>query len=223
MVYSKEYKQKIAFEYPCYICGNVLSKARQAINHLENIHGYKINGRLVGRRRPESPNFVYINDPQIRSDFEVYHCACPSCWYHCPCDDEALTSLADHIREKHKPNNVDPSKNNNGNISRPQVQYVIRNKILPKGEETDELETEEEEEEEEQGKGKKRAPLTKAKAQPKYKKKDTNQLGINDVYQRIVDLTEMFNSLMKNKISNTNNDTSNSADKADWNTGVVCV
>ncbi|KAK4511429.1 uncharacterized protein ATC70_012644 [Mucor velutinosus] len=195
MVYSKEYKQKIAFEYPCYICGSVLSKARQTINHLENIHGYKINGRSVGRRRPENPNFVYINDPKKRTDFEVYHCSCPSCWFHCSCDENALTALANHINEFHNPQNVDPGKNENGLIRAPQVNYVSRSKILPvdsDGEETDGLESEEEEE------TNKQPPKTKAKAQPKNKKKDTNQLGINDIYQRVVDLTEMFKALMNN-------------------------
>ncbi|GAN08836.1 hypothetical protein MAM1_0226c08353 [Mucor ambiguus] len=202
MVYSKEYKQKITFEYPCYICGSVLSKARQTINHIENTHGYRLNGRLVGRRRPEDPNYVYINEPKTRSDFEAYHCSCPSCWYHCPCDEDALTSLANHVNKTHKPQNVDPAKNENGTIKHPQVSYVVRSKILPPGDddqETDELESEDEDEE----KTKKKSPKTKAKAQPKSKKKDTNQLGINDLYQRIADLTEMFKTLM-NSNSNMN-------------------
>lgn len=193
MVYSKEYKQKIAFEYPCYICGSVLSKARQTINHMENAHGYKLHPRAVGHRRPESPNYAYINNPKTRSDFEVYHCSCPSCWYHCPCDDHALTALSNHVNETHHPQNVDASKNDDGSIRDPQVNYVARNKTLPEASDEDEDELEEEEEE---------MKVPKARARPKNKKKDTNQLGINDLYQKVVDLTEMFKYLMNKEDNN---------------------
>ncbi|KAL9544382.1 hypothetical protein MBANPS3_007648 [Mucor bainieri] len=205
MVYTKEYKQKITFEYPCYICGHVLSRARITINHLQNIHGYSLPSRAVGRRRPADPNYI--------AEFEAYHCACPSCWYHCPCDEEALVSLANHVHEVHKPTIVDATKNDNGNLRLPQVNYVIRSKVLPPGdEEVDELESEEEDgEQSAQNKNKAVVVVTskgKAKASQsqnsKKKKKEATQLTINDVYQRIVDLTEMFKNLMNNNYSNAN-------------------
>lgn len=76
---------------------------------------------------------------------------------------------------------MSPGKNENGNINSPQANYVARNKILPEGnsdneDEQDELETEEEEE--------------------VKTKKDTNQQRMNDIYQKVANLTEMFKTLL---------------------------
>lgn len=191
MVYSKEYKQVIAFEYPCYICGNVLSKARQALNHIENTHGFKLPARSVGHRRPENPNFVYNNNPKSRKDFEIYHYSCTSCWFHCVADDNGLIQLADHVNEAHKPNNVDPTKNDNGQLKGGQVTHVNRYKILPKADDNDENEGSEgedqlnsDDEDEEMD-----------KPGPKAQEKKINQKSINDIYQKLNDLTELFQYL----------------------------
>lgn len=208
----EDYKtQKIALEHPCYICGRVLSRAQRAISHLEKIHGYRINSRSVGVNRLKDPNYTYVNDPKTRSEFEAYHCACPSCWYHCPCDEDALTALADHIKEAHHPLNVNPGKNENGAINSPQVNYVIRNKILPEGgnfnrHDKDELETGLPEgssnakdsqevleiEEEEETKTRKKASKTK------NTKKNTRQQRMQDLYQKLVDVVETAKTLLNN-------------------------
>ncbi|EPB91062.1 hypothetical protein HMPREF1544_02131 [Mucor circinelloides 1006PhL] len=164
--------RNVSIEFPEY------DKARQTINHIENAHGSKPHPRVVGHRRPESTKYAYINNSKTRSDFEVYHCSCPLCWYHCPCDDYALTALANHVNETHHPQNVDTSKNDDGCIRDSPVNYVARNEALPEARDDEE---------------EMKAP--KARARPKNKKKDTNQLGINDLYPKVVDLTEMFKYL----------------------------
>jgi hypothetical protein len=111
MVYTKEYKELIAFEYPCYICGNILSRAKQAIDHVRRIHGYNLPTRSVGRRRPPDPQYEYQNDIQ-NGEYDVIHYSCPSCWYHCP--EAGLAELSEHINDTHHPVNLDPSKNEGG-------------------------------------------------------------------------------------------------------------
>jgi hypothetical protein len=191
MVYSKEYKQVIAFEYPCYICGNVLSKARQALNHIEIIHGFKLPARSVGHRRPENPNFVYNSNPRSRKDFEVYHYSCTSCWFHCVADDGGLTQLADHVNEAHKPNNVDHTKNDIGQLRSNQVVLASRYKNLP--ETGDNNKNEESESEDQLTDDYEDEEMDKPK--PKVREKKINQKSINDIYQKLNDLTELFQYL----------------------------
>lgn len=112
MVYTKEFKELLAFEYPCYICGNILSRAKQSIDHVQRIHGYILPTRQVGRRRPPDPQYEYQND--INGEYDVVHYSCSSCWYHCP--ESGLADLSDHINRTHNPVNVDPSKNDHGDI-----------------------------------------------------------------------------------------------------------
>jgi hypothetical protein len=117
MVYTKEYKELIAFEYPCYICGNILSRAKQAIDHVRRLHGYSLPTRSVGRRRPPDPQYEYQND--INGEYDLIHYSCPSCWYHCP--ESGLGDLAYHINIVHHPINVDPSKNECGLVNGAEV------------------------------------------------------------------------------------------------------
>ncbi|CEP09194.1 hypothetical protein [Parasitella parasitica] len=192
MVYTKEYKKKIAFEYPCYICGTVLSKARQVLNHVNSTHGYDLPARPVGRRRPEDPKYTYVNNPQNRQDFEDSHFSCSSCWFHCPANDKkGLVHLAQHINKTHRPVNVDSSKNNNGQINGGQVDKITRYKTLPDHQaedEEDELQGEEDEDMDDI-------------------KRDSKQIGISDVYQKLSELTAMFQNLFNGKDQNDNSDT----------------
>lgn len=201
MVYSKEYKQVIAFEYPCYICGNVLIKARQALNHIENTHGFRLPARSVGHRRPENPNFVYNSNPRSRKDFEVYHYSCTSCWFQCVADDNGLTQLTDHVNEAHEPNNVDPTKNDNGQLKGGQVTHANRYKNSPETGNDDEhegIESEDElyydDEDEEMDK-----PESKAR------EKKISQKSINDIYRKLNDLTELFQYLFTKEANKKHN------------------
>ncbi|KAL7318309.1 hypothetical protein PS15m_004543 [Mucor circinelloides] len=144
----------------------VLSKARQTINHIENAHGSKPHPRVVGHRRPESPKYAYTVSTIPRHDQTLKYIIAP------------VLYVANHINETHHPQNVDTSKNDDGCIRDSPVNYVARNETLPEA-------CDDEEE--------MKAP--KARARPKNKKKDTNQLGINDLYPKVVDLTEMFKYL----------------------------
>ncbi|KAI8640217.1 hypothetical protein BD408DRAFT_404299 [Parasitella parasitica] len=193
MVYTKEYKKPIAFEYPCYICGTVLSKARQVLNHIKSVHGYDLPARAVGRRRPEDPKYIYVNNPQSRQEFEDFHFSCSSCWFHWPTNDAAgLVHLARHISKAHDPVNVDPSKNNNGQISGCQVDHITRYKTLPNDQvEEDQLQDDEDED------------MDKI---THHKKEDSKQIGMGDVYQVLTELTAMFQNLLATKNKNENSD-----------------
>lgn len=107
MPYNKEYKPVLSFEYPCYICGYIFSRAKIVLNHIHNLHGYELPTRSVGHRRPPDPRYIYQYDPT--GDYDERHYACASCWFHCPND--TLEEIADHVVTVHKPKNVDPTKN----------------------------------------------------------------------------------------------------------------
>ncbi|KAI9483914.1 MAG: hypothetical protein EXX96DRAFT_448472, partial [Benjaminiella poitrasii] len=90
-------KEIVSFEYPCYICGNILSRARLVIDHVKRVHGYELPVRHVGHHRPVDPEYEFQNDPNGKS--EVVHYACASCWFHCP--EAGLGELAEHYETAH--------------------------------------------------------------------------------------------------------------------------
>lgn len=46
---NKLEKLRAYLEHTCFICGNIMSSAKQTINHVERIHGYDVPTRDVGR------------------------------------------------------------------------------------------------------------------------------------------------------------------------------
>lgn len=102
MVTNKKEKEIVNIQYPCYICANEYSGARQVISHVENMHGYILNPRQIGHHRPPSNKYSYEND--IKKKWDVQHFGCPSCWFHCP---QNFETLMQHIMIEHEPAKVD--------------------------------------------------------------------------------------------------------------------
>ncbi|KAL0582166.1 hypothetical protein ABG067_008066, partial [Albugo candida] len=101
-------KTRVFLEYPCYICGDMLSRAKNAIDHANRIHGFDIPSRLQGRKRPQDDFYEYIRDRNAEVDEMHYSCA--SCWFHCPEDENGIQTLNAHVRQEHDPIKVDESK-----------------------------------------------------------------------------------------------------------------
>ncbi|KAG2199901.1 hypothetical protein INT46_008040 [Mucor plumbeus] len=185
-------KEVLTFTYPCYICGNILGKGRQVINHIEAIHGYKLPARSVGHKRPPDTLYEYKNDPSSREEYDLSHYACSSCWFHCP--EAGLKELSDHINATHHPENVDSTKNKNGEIKGGEVTDIDRNAALAKARieaRKAEAETTDEEGEDEDEEMVETEDKQKNKAQPKR--------DMSDVYQKLNELADMFQKLFKGK------------------------
>lgn len=108
---TKVRKSRVYLEYPCYICGNILSGAKSAINHANRIHGFDIPTRMIGRKRPQDDNYEFTRDRNAEVD--EMHYSCSSCWFHCPEDDgggEGIRVLNEHVRAEHDPIKVDITK-----------------------------------------------------------------------------------------------------------------
>ncbi|KAI8967314.1 hypothetical protein BDF20DRAFT_901784 [Mycotypha africana] len=118
MAYTKEFKEVISFSYPCYICGQVLSKAKVCIDHIKRLHGYELPVRAVGHKRPIEPDYDFQNDPT--GPYDSQHYACSSCWFHCEQGEfgreGGLRDIARHVEESHQPTNIDESKNDQGQV-----------------------------------------------------------------------------------------------------------
>jgi hypothetical protein len=99
---SNKEKVIVNIQYPCYICANEYSGARQVINHVENMHGYILNPRQIGHHRPQSNHYSFEND--VKKEWDVQHFGCPSCWFHCP---KNFETLMEHIMEEHEPAKVE--------------------------------------------------------------------------------------------------------------------
>ncbi|EPB92089.1 hypothetical protein HMPREF1544_01153 [Mucor circinelloides 1006PhL] len=190
-------KPVLTFTYPCYICGNILVKARQVINHLEAIHGYKLPVRAVGHKRPQDPQYDYNNDPQSKDDYDVSHYACASCWFHCP--EAGLKELSDHVNATHHPENVDPVKNNDGKIKGGEVTDIDKNESLnqerekarkAEGREGDQESEEDSEAPDDGGED-------QIMAETDDKKEGSKDIG--DIYQKLNELVDMFQRMLKGK------------------------
>lgn len=112
---NKMEKPRLYLEHTCYICGNIMSSAKQTINHVDRIHGYELPSREVGRKRPQDNEFEYLRDKMAEKDMSHY--ACPSCWFHCSEDD--LEVLNRHTRDEHNPLKVDMTKDDDLTSTRP--------------------------------------------------------------------------------------------------------
>ncbi|KAK4516462.1 A_deaminase domain-containing protein [Mucor velutinosus] len=179
-------KEVITFTYPCYICGNILSKARQAINHVEVIHGYKLPVRQVGHKRPQDPHYEYNNDPDTVDDYDVSHYACASCWFHCP--EAGLKELSDHVNQVHHPENVDPEKNKHGEIKGGEVtDSDITNTLNEAKHSANRAEGIEDGEDQ----------VMEETDDKKDKKEDSKDIG--DIYQKLNELVDMFQRVLKGK------------------------
>ncbi|KAL9537341.1 hypothetical protein MBANPS3_011865 [Mucor bainieri] len=129
--------ERIPFEYPCYVCGIVPPKqgrkvkAGDTILHFKNAHSYIVTPRPQGEERPAEENIEFVINPKGRNQFDSYHSACPSCWFHCPSDANALQTLATHMtRNNHL------AHGNRRNLRQPfideaGVPNIIRSNILP--------------------------------------------------------------------------------------------
>ena len=185
-------KEVLTFTYPCYICGNILSKARQVINHVDAIHGYKLPVRSVGHKRPQDPHYEYNNDPQTDDDYDISHYACASCWFHCP--EAGLKELSDHVNEVHHPENVAPEKNKHGEVKGGEVTDSDRTNRLDEakhnanraeGRESDNKSEDDEDQ------------LMAETDDKKDKQADDKDVG--DIYQKLNELVEMFQRVLKGK------------------------
>lgn len=105
---NKLNKIRVYPEHACYICGNILSSAVSAINHIRRIHGYELPRRQVGHNRPSNNEYEYVRGKDTEVD--ELHFACCSCWFTCPEDELGLQDLNSHVREEHDPQKVDITK-----------------------------------------------------------------------------------------------------------------
>ncbi|KAF1797300.1 C2H2-type zinc finger transcription factor [Mucor lusitanicus] len=183
-------KEVLTFTYPCYICGNILSKARQVVNHVETIHGYKLPVRQVGHKRPQEPHYEYNNDPATVDDYDVSHYACASCWFHCP--EAGLKELSDHVNSVHHPENVAPEKNKHGEIKGGEVtDSDITNSLNQAKHSANRAEGIEGGEDDKDGEDQVMAESSDKKA----KKDDNKDMG--DIYQKLNELVDMFQRVLK--------------------------
>ncbi|CEP08427.1 hypothetical protein [Parasitella parasitica] len=187
-------KEILAFTYPCYICGNILHSAKQTINHVQAVHGYKLPVRAVGHRRPPDLQYEYQNNPRSTDDYDVSHYACPSCWFHCP--EAGLKELSDHINQVHHPENVDPSKNNGGQIKGGEATNSdLRADLTGGGGLTPETEDEKYQEalESDQSESNQDEDMIETDTQPKESSK--SKPDMHDVLQKLNELTDVFQKL----------------------------
>ncbi|GAN01078.1 hypothetical protein MAM1_0004c00509 [Mucor ambiguus] len=185
-------KEVLTFTYPCYICGNILSKARQAISHVEVIHGYKLPVRQVGHKRPQDPHYEYNNDPETDDDYDVSHYACASCWFHCP--EAGLKELSDHVNEAHHPDNVKPEKNKHGEIKGGEVtDSDITNNLNQAKHNANKAEGIVDNKEDKDGEDQVMADTD----DKNDKKGDPKDIG--DIYQKLNELADMFQRVLKGK------------------------
>lgn len=96
-------KTKIHLEYACYICGNLSSKPSVIIGHVEEKHGHFLPPQDHLAKRPLEKEFTYVPLTDTSADV-IDHCACPSCWFHCPQHD--LKSLNMHTLDVHNPQSI---------------------------------------------------------------------------------------------------------------------
>lgn len=192
-------KEVLTFTYPCYICGNIFGKGRQIINHIEAIHGYKLPARSVGHKRPPDTLYEYKNDPSSEEEYDISHYACPSCWFHCP--EAGLKELSDHVNASHHPENVDPTKNKSGEIKGGEVTDIDRNAALTKARiEARKAEigtTDEEEGDNEGDEGDEDEEMAETKDKQNYKAQPKRD--VNDIYQKLNELADIFQKLFKGK------------------------
>lgn len=189
-------KEVLTFTYPCYICGNILGKGRQVINHVEAIHGYRLPIRSVGHRRPQDTLYEYNNNPSSSEEYDISHYACSSCWFHCP--EAGLKELSDHVNATHHPENVDPIKNKNGEIKGGEVTNIDRNAALTKARiEARKTEIGADDEEEEENEGDEDEEM--AETEDRQKNKAQPKRDMNDIYQKLNELADMFQKLFRGK------------------------
>ncbi|KAI8639266.1 hypothetical protein BD408DRAFT_421673 [Parasitella parasitica] len=185
-------KEVLAFTYPCYICGNILYKAKQAINHIQAVHGYKLPVRAVGHKRPKDLQYEYENSPVSSDDYDVSHYACSSCWFHCP--EAGLKELSDHVNQVHHPENIDPSKNNGGQIRGGEATNSDKRGDLTRYT-TPEVEHEQDQRATESGQSENTQDEDMAETDNESKAKTPPKPDIYDVFQKLNELTEIFQKL----------------------------
>jgi hypothetical protein len=110
MIHNKSNKEKMIVHvmYPCYICANEYSGAKQVINHVQTMHGCILYPRAIGYHRPSENYYEFEND--IKKKWNVQHFGCPSCWFHCP---KNFEDLMEHIMSKHEPAKIEGFVHNN--------------------------------------------------------------------------------------------------------------
>ncbi|CEP10536.1 hypothetical protein [Parasitella parasitica] len=101
--------QRIAFQYPCYMCKEVLFTAIDVMSHVICEHGFMLHQRpeasrvIGGEIRPPEKGYEYMEFPFLKeeTDSVMIRSACPSCWYHCAVED--FEEFKKHIKEAHDP------------------------------------------------------------------------------------------------------------------------
>lgn len=178
---DKETKCVVSFEYPCYICGYIMSKPKTVIDHVKRIHGYEIPTRHVGHKRPPDTEFDYQNNP--KGEFDVQHYSCASCWFHCP--ESGLAELQEHYNTSHKPKNVDPSKNE----EKPQMSSTTPEHYVRTDMETDDSP--------EQDVGEEGSNSKSRRSSHKHEKEPFQAVDASDIMGKLNELTDLFKSLLK--------------------------
>lgn len=174
---DKDTKTIVSFEYPCYICGLIMSKPKVVIDHVRKLHGFEIPTRQVGHKRPPETDFDFQNDP--KGEYDVQHYSCASCWFHCP--ESGLAELAEHYNGEHNPKNVGPTKGQETRQSTSSEHYVRTDM------DTDDVkyETASETEEGDRKKSKKR------------QEHGIQPVDASDIMGKLNELTDLFKSLLK--------------------------
>ncbi|KAI8971666.1 hypothetical protein BDF20DRAFT_915446 [Mycotypha africana] len=177
MTYTKEYKELVNFEYPCYICGTILSRPKICIDHVRRVHGYELPVRGVGQNRPSDPVYEFQNNPN--GEYDVQHYACPSCWYHCP--ETGLRELKQHTQEEHHPKIVDSEK---AAASTTNKEPTAENKDEDSGIDDDEESMDQDREQSNDMKG-------------KQKIEGNVREEVNEAFRKLNEITEMFKNLLR--------------------------
>lgn len=97
-------KTTVNIRYPCYICAVEYGNAYPVIAHVRKEHGYILEPRHVGYRRP--PDGLYAYENNKNQPWEAQHFGCPSCWYHTPKVNH-VEHLMKHIMETHEPKRIE--------------------------------------------------------------------------------------------------------------------
>ncbi|KAI9340118.1 hypothetical protein BD770DRAFT_399797 [Pilaira anomala] len=159
-------KTKIHLEYACYICGNLSSRPGVIIGHVEEKHGHFLPPQNYHAKRPLEREFIYVPLTDTGADV-VDHCACPSCWFHCPQHD--LKSLNIHTLDVHNPQSI-------LDVEEDELDYEKENEENEEGDEEENVSNQEENEEDNDGNKEDESIDTDRKRSKRPRSRSSNRL-----------------------------------------------